>query len=43
MEFVADSILVAHNANFDVSLYKKNCKDMGINFNSPNIGYNSSL
>ncbi|SNV75897.1 DNA polymerase III PolC [Clostridium cochlearium] len=35
MEFVADSILVAHNANFDVSFIKKNCKDMGINFNSP--------
>lgn len=35
IDFIEDSILVAHNANFDVSFIKKNCKDLGIHFNNP--------
>ena len=34
MDFIGDSIVVAHNANFDVSFIKKNCKDLGLDFNS---------
>ncbi|OFI07725.1 DNA polymerase III PolC-type [Clostridium acetireducens DSM 10703] len=34
MEFVEDSILVAHNANFDVSFIKKICSNYNINFNN---------
>ncbi|MEW9093900.1 MAG: PolC-type DNA polymerase III [Clostridiaceae bacterium] len=35
LEFVGDSVVVAHNANFDVSFIKKNCKDLGLTFNNP--------
>jgi len=32
-EFVGDSVLVAHNANFDTSFIKKAAKDLGLNYN----------
>lgn len=37
IDFIEDSILVAHNANFDVSFIKKNCKDLGIHFHSATL------
>ncbi|GAA0176884.1 PolC-type DNA polymerase III [Clostridium sediminicola] len=35
IDFVQDSILVAHNANFDVSFIRKNCNDLDIEFDMP--------
>ncbi len=35
MEFIGDDILVAHNANFDVSFIKKNCRDMNLKCKNP--------
>ncbi|WP_315114871.1 PolC-type DNA polymerase III [uncultured Clostridium sp.] len=35
LEFVGDTVVVAHNASFDVSFIKKNCKDLGLTFNNP--------
>lgn len=32
MDFVGDSILVAHNAEFDISFIKKNCSNLHITF-----------
>ncbi len=34
-EFIKDSILVAHNAYFDVGFIKKNLKDIGITIDNP--------
>lgn len=34
MNFIEDSILVAHNANFDVSFIKKNCRDIKVECNN---------
>ncbi len=35
MEFAGAAVLAAHNAEFDVSFIKKNCKDLGLEFNNP--------
>nr|WP_125153735.1 PolC-type DNA polymerase III [Clostridium rectalis] len=37
IDFINDSIVVAHNANFDVSFIKKNCRELNMNFNNPII------
>ncbi|WP_138205675.1 PolC-type DNA polymerase III [Haloimpatiens lingqiaonensis] len=34
MDFIGDSTVVAHNAAFDTSFIKKNCRDLNINFNN---------
>lgn len=34
LEFVGDSVVVAHNASFDTGFIKKNCKDLGLEFNN---------
>ncbi|MGL5380326.1 PolC-type DNA polymerase III, partial [Clostridium sp.] len=34
LEFVGDSVVVAHNAAFDVGFIKKNCVDLGLEFNN---------
>jgi DNA polymerase-3 subunit alpha (Gram-positive type) len=34
ISFIGDSIVVAHNANFDVSFIKKNCSDLGLEFSN---------
>ncbi|MCY6483935.1 PolC-type DNA polymerase III [Clostridium aestuarii] len=33
IEFIQNSILVAHNANFDISFIRKNCNDINLEFN----------
>ncbi|NEZ46083.1 PolC-type DNA polymerase III [Clostridium niameyense] len=35
MNFIKDSIVVAHNAAFDVSFIRKSCKDLNIKFGNP--------
>jgi len=35
MEFCKDSVLVAHNAPFDIGFIKKNCLDLGLDFDFP--------
>ncbi|KAA8675026.1 PolC-type DNA polymerase III [Clostridium sp. WLY-B-L2] len=35
MEFIGDSIVVAHNASFDVGFIKKNCNDLNLKFKNP--------
>lgn len=34
LKFVGNSVVVAHNANFDISFIKKNCRDLNIKFNN---------
>ena len=34
IEFVGDSVVVAHNAGFDTGFIKKNCNDLGLEFNN---------
>ncbi|MDZ5034413.1 exonuclease domain-containing protein, partial [Clostridium perfringens] len=34
MEFIKDSVVVAHNSAFDTGFIKKNCTDLGLEFNS---------
>ncbi|WP_032121579.1 PolC-type DNA polymerase III [Clostridium amazonitimonense] len=34
MTFVGDSIIVAHNASFDMSFIRKNCRDINIEFHN---------
>ena len=33
LEFIGDSVVVAHNAAFDCSFISKNCNDLGLDFN----------
>ncbi|MBF8983053.1 PolC-type DNA polymerase III [Lutibacter sp. B2] len=35
LSFVGECVVVAHNANFDVSFIKENCKDLKKDFNNP--------
>lgn len=35
MDFIGDSIVVAHNASFDTSFIMKNCKRLGLEFKNP--------
>ncbi|MCI1943910.1 PolC-type DNA polymerase III [Clostridium luticellarii] len=35
MKFIGDSVVVAHNANFDVGFIKKNCSDLNLKFQNP--------
>ena len=35
MEFIKDSVVVAHNASFDTSFIKKNCYDLSLKFKNP--------
>ena len=37
LEFIGDSVLVAHNADFDIGFMKYNCEKMGIPFNHSHI------
>ncbi|MFB0918078.1 MAG: PolC-type DNA polymerase III, partial [Clostridiaceae bacterium] len=37
LEFVGDTVLVAHNANFDMGFIRTKAKDMGLEFNNPQI------
>ncbi|MFD3156560.1 PolC-type DNA polymerase III [Haloimpatiens sp. FM7330] len=34
IEFIGDSVVVAHNADFDTSFIKKNCSDLNIGFDN---------
>lgn len=34
LDFIGDSIVVAHNAPFDTGFIKKNCKDLGLDFDN---------
>ncbi|MBV4418080.1 PolC-type DNA polymerase III [Clostridium tyrobutyricum] len=35
IDFIGDSVVVAHNARFDTGFIKKNCKDMDMKFKNP--------
>jgi DNA polymerase-3 subunit alpha (Gram-positive type) len=35
MEFIGDSVVVAHNASFDMGFIKKNCGDLNLKFGNP--------
>ena len=32
LDFIGESVVVAHNASFDCSFISKNCNDMGLDF-----------
>jgi DNA polymerase-3 subunit alpha (Gram-positive type) len=35
IDFIGDSVVVAHNAGFDTGFIKKNCRDMDMEFKNP--------
>ncbi|RKD34765.1 PolC-type DNA polymerase III [Thermohalobacter berrensis] len=35
IDFIGDSVIVAHNANFDTSFIKENCRRLDLNLNNP--------
>ena len=37
LEFIGDSVLVAHNADFDTSFIRSNCEELGLQFNNTYI------
>ncbi|MEY7999616.1 PolC-type DNA polymerase III [Clostridium sp. Mt-5] len=37
MKFIGDSVVVAHNASFDVGFIKKNCNDLNLKFDNPTM------
>ncbi len=43
IDFIGDSVVVAHNAGFDTGFIKKNCRDMDMEFKNPNCGYSTSF
>ena len=37
LEFIGDSVLVAHNADFDIGYIKYNCENLGLDFDNSHI------
>ena len=37
LEFIGDSVLVAHNADFDIGFMKYNCEELGLHFEETHI------
>jgi DNA polymerase-3 subunit alpha (Gram-positive type) len=37
LEFIGDSVIVAHNASFDIGFIRKNCNDIGMEFKNTTV------